>query len=314
MEPLKVGILGSGAISRARAAQIQKLPECKIVAVCSTKESAASDFAKEYDAKAFTDWRAFLRDADLEAVVISTPNYLHFPMALESIRLKKHTLIEYPMALSLEEYDALVGEAVNHHVVLHHALNCQLEDYYLTVKSVLPEIGKVFCSKDRWFGPRTAWYENDEKRGSLFVAFHVHFVDHFRGLFGEPLWVEAVDQSSLDDGIPMGVMFMEFANKVTGYIEFGHGFDPCPQWSWSILGSKGHIEYDGADVRLYTRDGQRTVSLLDSDKWGVDTKDFVDQILTGTAPLRTLDDTRKSIEISIAADLAAQENGRTILI
>ena len=82
MEQLKVGILGGGAISHERAAHLDKMPECKISAVCTTNESAAVTFAKDYDAKAFTDWHTFLRESDVDAVVISTPNYLHFPMAL----------------------------------------------------------------------------------------------------------------------------------------------------------------------------------------------------------------------------------------
>jgi predicted dehydrogenase len=267
--------------------------------------------ASECNAESYADWREFLRSGDIDAVFISTPNYLHFEMAQEALRLGKHVSVEYPMALNLADFDSLVGEAHRQGVVLHHGLTCQLEDYYLTMKRELPKIGRVFCSKARWFGPRTPWYETDEKRGSMWIAFHMHFVDHFRGLFGNPIWIEAVDQSDESAKMPMGVIFMQHREKITGYIEFGHGFVPAPKWSWSILGTTGHLEFDGEGVILHTEaGGAQRVEMVSQDRFDVDTSSFLNQVLHGAAPVISMSEARKAIEISEAAGEAAASETR----
>lgn len=313
MDQLNVAIIGLGGMGTRRALELAKAPEVKIAAVCSRDKTKAQQFAREHGGEVFADPQTLFAQADVDAVMICTPNNLHFPLALEAVRHGKHTLVEYPMALTLEQFDTLVSEAAKAGVILHHGMTCRLEHYYLTMKAALPQIGKLLCTKDRWFGAPSCFYGDPVRRGNIWATFHIHFVDHFRGIFGEPLWVEAADLSVPEEGIWLGTMLMGFPNNTTGYIEFGHGFRVRPTFAWTILGTKGHLEFEGGRIMLHTQDGVKELTMIDQDGIAADTCNFLAQVHEGASPAIAMNDARRSLEISLAAELSARQNRRVQL-
>jgi len=53
------------------------------------------------------DYRVALEDSDIDAVVIATPTWTHFPLAKEALRAGKHVLCEKPLALKAAEAEEL---------------------------------------------------------------------------------------------------------------------------------------------------------------------------------------------------------------
>ena len=107
MSKLKIGIIGCGGIANAKHLPAQKSnPDAKLVAFCDIMEERAQKAAKEYggkSAKVFTDYRELLKEDELDAVLVCTPNCSHCEITVASLNAGKHVLCEKPMATSYEE-------------------------------------------------------------------------------------------------------------------------------------------------------------------------------------------------------------------
>jgi predicted dehydrogenase len=57
----------------------------------------------EPQAKVFRDWRELLRQEDLDAVCVCTPNHLHCEQTVAALETGRHVLVEKPMAMSVHE-------------------------------------------------------------------------------------------------------------------------------------------------------------------------------------------------------------------
>ena len=84
---MKVGIIGCGLIGRKRA---DNLVDSQLVAVADPNTDRAHSF-KYYnkDLKIFNDWHDLLNENEVETVIVSTPNNLLTPIAIEAIKTKK---------------------------------------------------------------------------------------------------------------------------------------------------------------------------------------------------------------------------------
>lgn len=84
MKEIKVGVIGCGSIAEiAHFSAIKKFPETKLSSVCDIDEKTAKETYTKWEAQSYyTDYNKMLSNADLDAVVIATPNVFHHEQAL----------------------------------------------------------------------------------------------------------------------------------------------------------------------------------------------------------------------------------------
>lgn len=122
-KPFGWGIMGTGAIAGLFAADLDLLPQARIVAAHSRSLEKAQSFVARFDgAKAYDDEAAFLADPAIEAVYIATPNHLHAAQALKAIAAGKPVLIEKPIALASADVEAIAQAAGKRGVFAMEAL------------------------------------------------------------------------------------------------------------------------------------------------------------------------------------------------
>ncbi len=104
--PVKVAVLGVGALGEHHARIYSELPEAELVAVVDSKPERAAEIASRHNCRALTDWRGAL---DLvEAVSLVAPTVLHAELGSEFLRRGLHVLVEKPVADSVAGADALI--------------------------------------------------------------------------------------------------------------------------------------------------------------------------------------------------------------
>jgi predicted dehydrogenase len=97
--PLRVGVIGLG-FGQYHIRGYQRCPGVQVVAACSRTAETVRRIAQEHAIPhALTDYRELLGMAEVDAVSICTPVYLHRQMALEALEAGKHVLCEKPLAL-----------------------------------------------------------------------------------------------------------------------------------------------------------------------------------------------------------------------
>ncbi|MFV0360745.1 Gfo/Idh/MocA family protein [Tropicimonas sp.] len=109
---LNIGLIGSGFMGQAhadawrRAGMLYRgLP---LVPVLHTLADATQDLAEANAARfgfahATGDWRAMVTDPEIDVVDITTPNAMHFEMAMAAIEAGKHVYCEKPLTVKLED-------------------------------------------------------------------------------------------------------------------------------------------------------------------------------------------------------------------
>jgi len=124
---LRWGILGPGRIAPRLVRGIRATPRCELVAVASRDLGRARAFAEQHAIpRAYGSYDELL-ESDVDVVYVALPNHLHARWTIRALRAGKHVLCEKPLALSVEEVDAVAAAArdagriaVEAFMYLHH--------------------------------------------------------------------------------------------------------------------------------------------------------------------------------------------------
>jgi predicted dehydrogenase len=136
---VKVGIIGCGAIGQRRhIPEAAANPNVQIVALCDINLERAKSVAKQYgDPQVFGDYKQMLKSADIEAVVVGTPNYLHASMTIDALNAGKHVLVEKPMATTREDAKAMIKAAAKAKKFLMVGQNQRLMPPHVRAKQIM---------------------------------------------------------------------------------------------------------------------------------------------------------------------------------
>ena len=108
---LKVGVVGLGTASTQVLPFFGKLPHIVLGGGADVRSEARAEFSKKYGAPAFESIEEIVRQDDINAVWVATPNHLHAEHVVLAANHGKHVICEKPMALSLDECDRMIAAA-----------------------------------------------------------------------------------------------------------------------------------------------------------------------------------------------------------
>jgi len=146
---LNLAFLGCGEISLHTSQSILDSRSCRAVACMDIRGDLAEDLAARHDARAADELDDVLNDADVQAVVISTPHAEHAPLSIAAAKAGKHVLVEKPMACTLTQADAMIAAADAAGVKLAVLLPQRLSFPYAKARELVAAgaIGKVIACK-----------------------------------------------------------------------------------------------------------------------------------------------------------------------
>jgi len=157
----RIAVVGAGHVAQvAHIPAYRANPDVELVAIVDydpVKAKRAKDtfgFKQAYD-----DFNEMLKKADVEAVDLCTPNYLHAPMAIAALRSGRDVLCEKPFARNAKEAEQMVAAAETHDRILMVAMNNRFrEDAQMLQKFVSGnELGDIQIIKAGWLRRATDW-------------------------------------------------------------------------------------------------------------------------------------------------------------
>ena len=111
MEKIKVGIIGLGNITKnAHIPQLKDCEDAVITAICDVDPKTLKTIGDELDIDEkyrYTNYNDLINCSEVDAVEVCTPNYLHSEMAVAAIKAGKPVNIEKPLALNLDQANAV---------------------------------------------------------------------------------------------------------------------------------------------------------------------------------------------------------------
>ena len=254
-EPLKVGLIGAGGISRAHLPGYQLKPDdVRLTAVCDIREDAARQFAAEAELDAvFTDVHDMLEQSDIDAVDICTIHDTHADLAIAAARAGKHVLLEKPMAISLDQCHAILEATDEAGVTFMVAHQLRHVPSYVALRRRINagELGQIWSARCDTFltaalddgaqpiAPPAGWWGFDGVRGGggVIALLSVHHLDLMRYFVGEVARVEARawtgHPSFTNDAEDRAVATLEFANGAVGHLTAS--LSSRAPWNFQIL-------------------------------------------------------------------------------
>jgi predicted dehydrogenase len=255
---LKVGVIGAGQIASNHCAEIQAYPDAELIAVADINEERRLRLQDTFGAsKSFSDPLELVQDEAIDAVSVALPNYLHAEVSIAALEAGKHVLLEKPMAMTLEEAEAIAEASEKNGRVFTVGMNQRFTRQAQTVKSLAAggELGKIYHAKAFWYRrsgtPKFGtWFCRKEAAGGgALLDIGVHLLDlclHLMGNF-QPTSVS-------------GSVYTEFGNRGLG------------EGSWGMSDREGELfDVDDFATAFIKMENGASVSLNVS--WAIHQKD-----------------------------------------
>lgn len=114
-----IGVAGLGRIGRLHAEVLRTRVEgARLVAVMDVVDELAREVGERLRSRWYVDYESFLRDEELDAVVICTPTFTHLELVSLAAREGKHVLCEGPLAPDSRSAERLLEEVEEAGIVL----------------------------------------------------------------------------------------------------------------------------------------------------------------------------------------------------
>ena len=327
MAKVKTAVIGVGGMAGHHASLFNKNEKCEVTAICDIKKETAQKKAEECSCAYYTDYKEMLASADFTAVLIGTPNKIHYEIAVECLNAGKHTAIEYPICQTITEFEALHKKADEKGVVLADLATPFREPQPLGMKEMLPSIGKIMSMRSAYFsGGRTKWYTNEKTMGNFYSALTLHQIIYYNIIMGEiPQWVHgslntAVIDSEKNEHIASATYLCRYSDGTIASNDWGMGFDNSPSfWEWTIEGEGGRLIYAPSPephrIILKQKGKEDVVRELElqATVHSAFINNFIEAILEGKDLLVSKEDSRSIINICEQA-LVSAKSGKVVIL
>ena len=188
---LRLGVAGLGRAFTLMLPTFLGDARVHLAGACDPREAARAQFARDFDAPVFADLEALASLDSIDAIYIASPHQLHAEHTRIAAAHGKHVLVEKPMALSLEECDAMVRccELAGVHLIVGHCHS--FDQPYLSARELLQSgaLGRVrmvhaLNYTDFLYRPRRPEELQTEAGGGVVFSQAAHQIDVVRLLAG----------------------------------------------------------------------------------------------------------------------------------
>lgn len=188
-------LVGAGNLAKwAHLPALRKISGAKFHAVCSNGGARGKSYALRFSANyASSDYKDILKDEQVDVVLIASRHQDHAEQAVEALNAGKHVFIEKPMALSIEECQAVNDAVKSSGRRLMVGFNRRFAPFYAEMKKHLSGYTGPIAISARMNSPgiENGWAA-DPAQGGVVLGEGCHFIDLMYWLTGsEPVSVSA---------------------------------------------------------------------------------------------------------------------------
>jgi len=262
MRLLKFALVGCGRIAKRHSELLGlgQIRNARLVAVCDLVAEKARRIGSQFAVPHFTDMHAMMRGVDIDVVVVLTESGRHAEHVVALAPYGKHVVVEKPMALTLDDADAMIRACdlagVKLFVVKQNRFNVPVRKMREALDA--GRFGKLVLGtvRVRWCR-RQAYYDQDSWRGTWALDGGVlanqasHHVDLLEWMMGDVDSVFAMGSTALAriEAEDTAVVTLRFRSGALGIIEATTAARPIDlEGSVSVLGEGGTVEIAGFAV------------------------------------------------------------------
>lgn len=250
-------MVGAGRVGKNHSRAITRgVPNAVLVALVDPmvgmREETATEFGIENQ---FDSLAMALESIEFDAVVITTPTPTHLPLSALAAENKKHVFLEKPMALNLQECDAIIKVTEQNGVILQLGFMRRFDPEFVAAAQRIEagEIGQPMMIKSNTHGPGLPppWARDLRTSNGMLAEVNSHDWDTTRWLMmsnQERVYTEVanfkgaannVDTPNFYDNVLVNVKFESGGlGMISGVCPCGYGYDARVE----IIGDKGIMQ------------------------------------------------------------------------
>jgi len=134
---IRIGILGAGAMGSVHAAAWAAIENAQVIGVFSRDPARAGATAALCSAEPVSDWQILIARSDIDAIDVCLPSAVHRSVVVPALQAGKHVFCETPLALDLDDAEAMRGAARRAGRLLHVGLLMRSLAQYRHVKALV---------------------------------------------------------------------------------------------------------------------------------------------------------------------------------
>jgi len=322
---LNIGLIGVGRLGSLYARYfLGSIAHARLAAISDANEKAMQAFADQHDvSRRYAHYTDLLADKEIDAVVVVTPTDTHKEIALEAARQGKAVFCEKPLALSVEDCQAMKETVDRTGIFFHLGFMRRFDAGYSAAKQKIEEgvIGKPILIKSSSRDPFRPSMEYLKSSGGLFTDCGIHDIDLARWYMGDVQSVYSVggnlaypEMDEIGD-VDNAITTLQFESGSLGVIDLSrsgvYGYDIRTE----ILGTQGTLQIGylrETPLMVLTKNnvGHDTVPYF-MERFGqayrTQLQHFVDRFLSGQPPSITCADGLAALRICLAATQSYRE-------
>jgi predicted dehydrogenase len=254
---LNVGIIGIGFMGVTHFKALQEVEGARVAAISTRdKQKLSGDWSgiqgnfgdsggvQDVSQLArYEDWQELIHDTTIDLVDICLPTHLHREVTIAALEAGKHVLVEKPLALSLEDADAMIAAARKAERLLMVGQVLRFFPAFAEAQALVSsgEFGALKAVHLKRIISAPSWTRDDHfsdvsKSGGAALDLHIHDTDFIHYLAGVPQQVRAsgvlapnggvtyLQSQYLYDGNSACITSQSGAIAASG-LSFEHGFD-----------------------------------------------------------------------------------------
>ena len=247
--PVRVGVIGVGAMGLHHARNYSELSQAQLVAVADPDAARVAQVAERFGCTPYSDYREMIAREHLEAVSVAVPTSLHHRIAMDVIRAGVHTLVEKPITSTIAQAEEMTAASHTHSVLLQvghvERFNPAVQELKRRMKSgELGQVSSIIARRVGVMPPRV-------KDVDVILDLAVHDIDVVRYLLDDdPIEVRATAGSALlsKNRRDHSEIFLSFG-QVSCFLQ-ANWITPIKIRTLSVTSDAAHVELNYVTQRL----------------------------------------------------------------
>ncbi len=309
---IRAGVIGVGSMGKNHLRILWENEDIDLVGFADINPKIKHTYSRHYKIPGYLDYHDLL-DKGLDAVNVAVPTSLHKQVVLDCLRAGAHTLVEKPMAHTVEDALAMAREARKQNRIL---MVGHIERFNPMVERI-----KKFLQEKRLGDPisistaRVSPYPSRVTDVGILLDFAIHDIDVISYLYGEKaISAFAVVGSAMGNNGDHASLLLRFPNDCAGVIETSW-LGPTRLRKILVIATEGFIlgDFINQTIFYYEEGWSREKPVKPQEPLKLELLHFLDCVRNGTEPKVSPEDSIYCLNVALICQKSSELN-RTLSI